>query len=273
MRSKAHFKGHPIHAMLVAFPIAFSAAAPLADLVGVMGDWPRLWVLGGYVSIAAVVTGLIAGIPGFIDYLYVVPPSSSAKTRATYHMIVNLVALGIMAASWAFRDWNNFQPSVFTIVLEFASISCMTVGGWMGGTLVYRNQIGVDHRYAEAGKWQEQTLAIDAEGFANVENAWQLEVDQMILTHIGDRRVVLARTEEGFVAFDDFCTHKGGSLAGGMMACGTVMCPWHGSQFDVNNGSVQAGPATKKIGTYDVDDSGGKVRIVVQKSRQAAKVE
>jgi nitrite reductase/ring-hydroxylating ferredoxin subunit len=89
----------------------------------------------------------------------------------------------------------------------------------------------------------------------------------MILTHVDGKRIVLARTEEGFVAFDDSCTHKGGSLAGGMMACGTVMCPWHGSQFAVNDGSVQAGPATKKISTYEVEETGGQVRIVVKKSR------
>jgi nitrite reductase/ring-hydroxylating ferredoxin subunit len=42
---------------------------------------------------------------------------------------------------------------------------------------------------------------------------------------------VLARTEEGYVAFDDRCTHKGGSLAAGVMVWGTVQCLWHGSQF------------------------------------------
>ncbi len=272
MRSKAHFLGHPIHAMLIAFPIAFSTAAPLADLVGLLGEWPRLWIVGGYASIAAVVTGLAAGVPGFIDYLYVVPPQSSAKTRATYHMIVNLVALGIMAASWAFRDWESFQPSWLAVALEFGAIGFMTVGGWMGGTLVYRNQIGVDHRYAEAGKWREKSVEVDADGMATIEGAKDLEVDQMILTHVDGKRIVLARTAEGFVAFDDACTHKGGSLAGGMMACGTVMCPWHGSQFDVNDGSVQAGPAQKAITTYEVEASGGKVRIVVEKSRKKTKV-
>ncbi len=274
MRSKANIKGHPIHPMLIAFPIAFGTAAPLADLAGLLGDWPHLWMLGAYASIATVVTGLAAGVPGFVDYLFVVPPKSSAATRAIYHMVVNLVALGIMAASWAFRDWETFQPRNLAVALEFGSIAFMSVGGWLGGTLVYRNQIGVDHRYAEAGKWQEQSSDAKLGEPIVVEKANDLEVDQMILVKTSDRRIVLARTEEGFVAFDDSCTHKGGSLAGGMMACGTVMCPWHGSQFDVNDGSVQAGPAEKSIGTYTVEESGGKVQIVLagQKTKSKAKV-
>jgi uncharacterized membrane protein/nitrite reductase/ring-hydroxylating ferredoxin subunit len=267
MRSKASIKGHPLHPMAVAFPIAFAVAAPLADLVGLLGDWPSLLTVGAYSSIAAVVTGVAAGVPGFIDFLFVVPPNSSAKTRAVYHMMVNLVSLGLVATGWAFRDWNTLRPENLAIVLEFAGIGAMTVGGWLGGTLVYRNQIGVDHRYAEAGKWREQYLEADSTGRVTVENAAELEVNQMILTHVGDKRIVLARTEEGFVAFDDSCTHKGGSLAGGMMTCGTVMCPWHGSQFDVHSGAVKAGPAEKAITAYEVDEAGGKVRIQVRETR------
>jgi uncharacterized membrane protein/nitrite reductase/ring-hydroxylating ferredoxin subunit len=270
MRSKASIKGHPLHPMLIAFPVAFATAEPVTDLAAMLGDWPSLWTVGAYSSIAAVVTGLIAGLPGTIDYLTIIPPNSSAKTRATYHMIVNVVALGVMAASWWFRNWETLMPENIAIVLEFASITIMSVGGWMGATLVYRNQIGVDHRYAEAGKWQEQYLDADASGYVHVKDAEELDVDQMILVHVDGRRLVLARTEKGFTAFDDSCTHKGGSLAGGMMACGTVMCPWHGSQFDVTTGALKAGPAKKGIGAYEVDHTTGDVRIFLG-SKSAAK--
>jgi nitrite reductase/ring-hydroxylating ferredoxin subunit len=74
---------------------------------------------------------------------------------------------------------------------------------------------------------------------------------------------VLARTEEGYVAFDDHCTHRGGSLAGGVLACGVVTCPWHGSQFEARTGSVKSGPAEQPIGTYRVEQSGDEVRLAV----------
>jgi nitrite reductase/ring-hydroxylating ferredoxin subunit len=72
---------------------------------------------------------------------------------------------------------------------------------------------------------------------------------------------VLAKTEDNYGAFDDRCTHKGGSLAGGAMICGTVQCPWHGSQFACTTGAVIAGPAKEKITTYPANEKGGKVYI------------
>jgi nitrite reductase/ring-hydroxylating ferredoxin subunit len=76
----------------------------------------------------------------------------------------------------------------------------------------------------------------------------------MMLLRIGRRRIVLARDDNGYVAFDDRCPHRGGSLAGGVMMCATVQCPWHGSQFDVRSGVVKAGPARGGIATYSVEE-------------------
>ncbi len=89
----------------------------------------------------------------------------------------------------------------------------------------------------------------------------ELKENSMKLLHINGKRIVLAKTEKGFVAFDDRCPHKGGSLAGGSIMCGTVQCPWHGSQFSVADGAVTAGPAKEKIKVYEVTVSGNEVII------------
>jgi len=263
MRSTAHIKGHPIHPMLIAFPIAFGVGAPVFDLVGVLADWPSVWTTGAYLAGAAVVAGLVAGVPGFIDYLYTVPPDSSGKKRATWHLAVNVTALGLIALGWAFRDLGTLRPGIGTIVLELGGLGLMTAGGWLGGTLAYRNQIGVDHRSAGAGKWKEQTVEGEPGKEVDVAAADELKVGQMKLIHANGRRVVLGRTETGYVAHDDHCTHKGGSLADGVLACGVVTCPWHGSQFDVRTGEVQSGPAEKPIRTYRVEERGGRVLLVL----------
>jgi nitrite reductase/ring-hydroxylating ferredoxin subunit len=126
------------------------------------------------------------------------------------------------------------------------------VAGWLGGTLAYRNQFGVDHRYANAGKWMveqqragEKASALSAEG---------LQRDQMKLVVTDKNRIVVGRTEAGPVAFQDRCTHRGASLADGVMICGTVQCPWHGSQFDCRTGAVKAGPAKEAIKVYTAGD-------------------
>ena len=81
----------------------------------------------------------------------------------------------------------------------------------------------------------------------------------MALLHLGERRVVLARTEDGFVAFDDRCTHKGGPLSDGTLACGTVQCPWHGSQFNVKTGQVLHGPADAPVQVHTVTEREGRL--------------
>jgi nitrite reductase/ring-hydroxylating ferredoxin subunit/uncharacterized membrane protein len=263
MRSKAQIKTHPIHPILIAFPIAFMTGAPLADAAGLLGDISSAWTAGAYMSVAAVVSGLVAGVPGFIDYLYVVPPNSSGKKRATQHMIVNLVALTLVAASWAFRDWESLQPQWIAVALEAAGLATVSVGGWLGGTLVYRNQVGVDHRYAYAGKWREQVVDGKPGDSVAIEAARDLKPGQMILIRTPDRRIVIARTDDGYAAFDDHCTHRGGTLAGGVLACGTVCCPWHGSQFDAKTGAVKAGPAEAPIAAYNIEESGGDVRLIL----------
>jgi len=85
----------------------------------------------------------------------------------------------------------------------------------------------------------------------------------MKLVRAGSKRIVLARTERGHVAFDDRCTHKGGPLSDGTLACGVVQCPWHGSQFDVASGAVEQGPAAEGIHTYDVAEHDGRIYISV----------
>jgi uncharacterized membrane protein/nitrite reductase/ring-hydroxylating ferredoxin subunit len=263
MRSKARLKNHPIHPMLVAFPITFITAAPLFDLAGLIGGWESCWTFGAYSSVATVVTGLVAAVPGLIDFLYVVPPRSSGKRRGWWHMGVNSTALGIVALSWIWRDWATLRPEMMAVLLEVIAVALITVGGWLGGTLVYRNQIGVDHRYAHAGKWREQSVEGKPGQKVAIEGANKLKTGQMILVRTPRRRIVIAKTDDGYAAFDDHCTHRGGSLAGGTLACGTVCCPWHGSQFAADNGEVKAGPAERPIGAYQVEDVGGEIRLVL----------
>jgi nitrite reductase/ring-hydroxylating ferredoxin subunit len=207
-----------------------------------------------------VAAGVVAAIPGLVDLFGVVPPRSSAKTRAIRHALSNVAALTLFVASWILRE--DGQASVGTLMLQAVGLVVMSSAAWMGGTLVYRNQIGVDHRYASAGKWQEISVARTGDRVA-VADSDDLQRDQMKLVHAGDTRIVIARTEHGCRAFADHCTHKGGPLADGVLICGTVQCPWHGSQFDVHTGEVKSGPAKEPMATYHVEEANGQIRLGV----------
>jgi nitrite reductase/ring-hydroxylating ferredoxin subunit/uncharacterized membrane protein len=266
MRSRASFKGHPIHPALIPFPLAFLTGAFFFDLAGKWFDRASLWTTGGYLALAGVITGLLAAVPGTIDLFKVVPPNSSGKRRAQKHAIINVTAVAAFAIAWLFLRPTDSPPGALLIAVEALGVAAISLGGWLGGTLVTRNQIGIDHRYAGAGKWHEQHL--EPTNDLLVMRTPDLKVDQMMLLHAGNRRIVLAKTENQFVAFDDHCTHRGGTLADGVMMCGTVQCPWHGSQFDVHTGKVKAGPASAPIKTYTVEHRGQELRIRLKSASQ-----
>jgi nitrite reductase/ring-hydroxylating ferredoxin subunit/uncharacterized membrane protein len=263
MKSKAVVLGHPLHPMLIPFPFAFLTGAVLFDTAGWLADVPSLWTTGSYLSIAGIAMGLLAAVPGLIDYVYTVPPNSSGKSRATKHMLANGSAIGLFAVAWAIRGSAASAPGMAVLVLEGLGLLLLGAGGYLGGTLVTRNLISVDHRYAGAGKWRDETIDTQSGGPVVVARSDELQVDQMKLLRVGDKRIVLARTEKGYVAFDDRCTHKGGSLAGGVMMCGTVQCLWHGSQFDVSTGAVKAGPAKGPVRVYRISDEAGEVKLLL----------
>jgi nitrite reductase/ring-hydroxylating ferredoxin subunit/uncharacterized membrane protein len=269
MRSKASFRGHPIHPALIPFPFAFLTGALLFDAAGLLAGRPAWWTTGGHLAAAGVIAALVAAVPGFIDYFYTVPPKSTGKQRATRHMVVNLTAVALFVVAWLVRRGGGESPSAAVLALEVVAVGLLAAGGWMGGVLVSRNQISVDHRYAEAGTWREETVAAGGGGPVVVAKADELKANQMKLLHVDGRRIVLARTEEGWAAFDDACTHRGGSLAGGAMICGTVQCPWHGSQFDCRSGAVKAGPAKEAVDTLRVREKEGKVMLSLDDREQA----
>lgn len=264
MKSKASIKTHPIHPILVAFPITLFITTFVFDCLAVISDDRIFANTGLFLNIGGLGFALLAAVPGIIDYYYTVPPQSSAKERATKHGLLNLSVTVLFAFS-LYLKWNDDARSVVILLIEAIAIGLMLVAGWMGGTLVYRNQIGVDIRYAEAGKWKE--LRIDADDkqllVAQVD---ELKVNQMKLVIVKGKRIVLGRTETGYTAFDDRCTHKGGSLAAGVMICNTVQCPWHGSQFDVLSGVVTAGPAEELIHIYKIKVDGQSVYLVADEA-------
>jgi nitrite reductase/ring-hydroxylating ferredoxin subunit/uncharacterized membrane protein len=252
MKSQASIQGHPLHPMLIVYPFAFLTGAFGFNLAAAASRNRDLGRVASYLIPTGIAAGLVAAIPGILDYLNTVPPRSSGKDRALKHGLLNSAGLALFTTSWLLSRAGTRRT--MPLLLQAAGSAAMSVAGFMGGTLVFRNQIGVDHRYAGAGKWQEESRE-HAAGRALTFSGAGLEVNQMKLVHAGDARIVVGRTERGLAAFDDRCTHKGGPLSDGALICGTVQCPWHGSQFDVHSGEVKCGPAQEAIEAYPLDDT------------------
>ena len=142
----------------------------------------------------------------------------------------------------------------------------MAWAGLLGGELVVRNMISVDHRYADKGKWKEASVHGKPGEEVTVATADELHNGHMKLLWVNGERIALAKTEAGYCAFQDRCTHRGASLAAGVLVGDTVHCLWHGSQFNVRTGQVECGPAKEEIKLYKTRMKGNEVHLVIPPS-------
>lgn len=264
MRSRASLKAHPLHPALIPFPFAFLSGAALFDLAAALWALDALSVTAAHLTLAGIATGFLAAVPGVIDYVYTVPPASSGKARALRHGAGNVLALGLFGAAFALRgaDWT---ASTATVVIQMAGLLVLGYSGWLGGTLITRNLISIDHRYADTGRWQEATFSGRPGDEIAVAAEDDLQEGHMKLLHVNGRRIALARAGGSYCAIEDGCTHRGASLAGGVLVGGTVHCLWHGSQFDVSTGKVVCGPATQPVQRFIVRVEKGAVLLEIPK--------
>ena len=97
--------------------------------------------------------------------------------------------------------------------------------------------------------------------FVSVSGADGVEAGGMRAFEVRGTRVAVANVDGTFYAFGDTCTHMACSLAGGDLEETTVICPCHGSEFDVTSGAVLQGPARKPVETYEARVEDGNLEI------------
>ena len=146
MRTKVNVGGHPVHAMLVAFPVAFYTATLVCYCVYAYNNDPFWFNVGVVANIAGAVMAGFAAIPGFIDWLFI-PPDASAKRVGFFHMICNVLAL-VCYTIVAFMNCKKMDDSVpslgLAIPLTAVGFVLTMIAGFLGWALVQKHHIGVD---------------------------------------------------------------------------------------------------------------------------------
>lgn len=146
MRSRVTFLRHPLHPILVMFPVAMLPLLLILDLVILyVRDEPGLWTAGLLTAAIGGALTLAAMIPGIVD-LAAIPDGTTAHRRAVQHLIVGIIILVLYAASVYFRWPMGSTPPVPTWVVGVDAVGTLAVvvQGWLGGELVYKHHIGVD---------------------------------------------------------------------------------------------------------------------------------
>jgi|SRR5579859_1484099 len=140
--STAAVFGHPLHPMIVPFPIAFLVGALLTDLAfWRLGDpfWAQasIWLIA-----AGVVSGALAAVFGLTDFLTI--RRARAHLAGWVHFLGNLTAVVISLINWIMRIGHAPAAVVpVGLVLSLVVTLVLLVTGWMGGELAYRYKVGV----------------------------------------------------------------------------------------------------------------------------------
>jgi uncharacterized membrane protein len=144
--SKVKIAGHPLHPMLVAFPVAFYVGALLGFVAYTATENP-FWFQVGYVSNAAGVVGaLLAAVPGFIDWATGIPRGTRAKRDGVVHMVLNVTALLLFAINLLVSrsGWASEVPDAGPALgLSLLGVLCTVGAGWFGWKLVQTHHVGV----------------------------------------------------------------------------------------------------------------------------------
>jgi uncharacterized membrane protein len=142
MESKAKLLGHPIHQMLIVFPLGLLVTAVVFDIIYLIND-NGAWSDRAYYMIAAgIIGGLLAAVFGAVDWL-AIPGGTRAKSIGLLHGVGNVVVVALFAVSWLLRRDETTDPSALALVLSFVGVAIGAVTGWLGGELVDRLGVGV----------------------------------------------------------------------------------------------------------------------------------
>lgn len=143
MESRAKLFGHPVHPMLIVFPLGLLATAVIFDIIHLVTDDGRWADISFWMIAAGIVGGLIAAVPGLIDWL-AIPSGTRAKAIGLWHAIGNVVVLALFAGSWAMRYEDPTAPGAIALALAWSAAAVALATGWLGGELVDRLGVGVD---------------------------------------------------------------------------------------------------------------------------------
>lgn len=164
MRSKFAIAGHPIHAMLVALPIGLFCWTLFADVVYLVNDRNDTWYdIAFWTGVGAIVTALIAALPGFGDY-FTMARHSEARDIAAAHMVLNLTIVTLFIVAWALMLDGNAKDGGLLgamVVLHAVGVGLLGLSGWLGGEMVYVKHLAMvpDDDLAEQEEQQRHERA------------------------------------------------------------------------------------------------------------------
>jgi uncharacterized membrane protein len=143
MESKVKFAGHPVHPMLIVFPLGLLSTAVIFDIVYLISGNSQWTVVAYYMIGAGIIGGLAAAVFGWLDWV-AIPSGTRARRIGLWHGVGNVVVLALFILSWVLRRETVEVPPTGAIVAGLSAVVIAVVTAWLGGELVDRLGVGVD---------------------------------------------------------------------------------------------------------------------------------
>jgi nitrite reductase/ring-hydroxylating ferredoxin subunit/uncharacterized membrane protein len=236
--------GHPLHPVFTDLPLGAWTTGLVLDAVAARTN-DHAMERAADVAIGVGLAGAAAAaVTGLTDWS---ETTGHARRTGLIHGLLNIAATTLYATAFVLRKrgarstGQSCALAGYTIALGAA---------WLGGDLVYDQRIGVTHATVD-----------EPESFTAVANSADVPDGSMRRVQHGDLDLLIVRQRGQLCALAHSCAHLGGPLSEGTLKEGTVVCPWHGSEFALEDGRVINGPATQNQPCLDVRERAGRIEV------------
>ena len=238
--------GAPLHPALTDVPVGALTAAVALDGVGLVTGSRTVERQADGALAVSVAGALAAAATGLADWRYM---RGEKRRLAAGHGLLNVVGLAFNATSLGLRLGGRRRAGRVSSALGFAVAGA---AAHLGGELSFGMGVRVNQAQAGAGPHEFEAVLDES----------QLHGASMHAVEVAGETVLVTRSASGdLCAIANTCSHFGGPLAEGEREGDIVVCPWHGSRFDVCSGDVEGGPAVFPQPRFEARTREGKIEI------------
>ena len=241
--------GHPLHPAITDITIGAYTAAVAIDLYTIFRGDATFAGAADFVLIVAFASSLIAILSGLTDWR---DTFGEEKRTGMLHGLIMVVATVLFVVSILMRANGAADARPLAMWLSGIGWLVMLVGAFFGGEMPYGYGTEINRQAWDDHPTKWQTLEIKADSLED-------RKPQVAKTKKGTG-IFVAKVDGKIYAIASKCTHAGGPLNEGKWVGNDrclIQCPWHGSVFDVRDGSAQQGPATFPEPVFEVRTGDG----------------
>lgn len=242
---------HPLHPLLTDVPVGAWTVTLLlyvAVFFGVKGIGVAIGIamgLGILAALAAIATGLLDWMDVDPTELYV----------GVVHGLVNITGTILFVISWVMLLGSGWDANAANFIFALAGYLVIAVGAFLGGELVFRLGTMINRNAYRSGP----------RDLISVVGLDDLGENKLQRFDVNGEPILLLRRGQQLYAVGAVCSHYGAPLEKGTLRDSTIECPWHYSQFSLQDGSVKAGPSTAPLPVYETQIKDGKIWVKVKR--------